>query len=359
MKRKKILSKSRSRRMFVQQKRIVRARQPYHKRILLHPVYIFFLLCTGVLLLGITFRATAIDITVTGQKLAPLPTAPAVIQHVTPIDENGVSGPTFNVGDSLATIQLHQQTIILDGICPKDTYIKFYRNDIFAGTTMCIGNSTFSIEIGLYKGLNAIVADVFSLTDGEGPASLPLYIQFGEKPSSIPTRGQVPLFEPFFLTIDFQFHGVYVYEPLNWDVVIHSGLSPYAFTVNWGDNTNTTFTTQVLGVVTLTHVYKSPGGYNGSYAIKIHAKDSKSATTTLQLMAIVNQRPTKSNPVAAVTCSTSGATNRCASWLNSVKQWLWVAWPAYGIVLLMTASFWLGEREEILRFIRGRRSIHR
>jgi hypothetical protein len=36
------------------------------------------------------------------------------------------------------------------------------------------------------------------------------------------------------------------------------------------------------------------------------------------------------------------------------SSWLKFIWPAYGVVILMAVSFWLGEREELIDLKRSR-----
>ncbi|MDB5163910.1 MAG: hypothetical protein JWS12_528 [Candidatus Saccharibacteria bacterium] len=355
---------ARARQAHTRQKKIVRANRPYHKRLLLSPISVFFLLCVGVLLIGVTYQALAADVTVVAQKPAPLPTSPAVIELLTPQNQAGDSQAPQAVASSPKTYQVDRQIITLSGSCPKDSYLKFYRNDLFAGVTMCIGDPVFSIEISLVDGLNKIEAHVFSLTDGEGPLSLPFYINYtrpslaapaAKGPTKSPTI-VVPLAGSFLLTSNYRFRGVFVNQAFNWDVDIHGGTPPYKFDVDWGDRSSSNSTHPSVSNLVLAHTYSKPGGYNGNYAIKVHATDSKAVLASMQLMAVVNNKP-KPNVLLDTTCASPAIGFGCASWLPSVRHWLWAVWPTYSVVLLMALSFWLGERQEIRQLLLPKRRI--
>jgi hypothetical protein len=84
------------------------------------------------------------------------------------------------------------------------------------------------------------------------------------------------------------------------------------------------------------------------YHITLRVTDALGNTTLLQLIAVVNGK----TPMAGVISSGGGT-----GLLTTVKNWLWLAWPAYGIFVLMVLSFWLGEREELRVLLRAQPRI--
>src|SRR5690348_9184749 len=107
--------------------RRVQRRRPVHKRILLHPISGFVLLCAGVLVAGSTFPGLAISYDVTAKVSAPALTQPAVMAPQ--VDQQHVS-------DSAYTVL---------GSCPDKSYVNLYREGTYSGTAICSSN-VFSIQ---------------------------------------------------------------------------------------------------------------------------------------------------------------------------------------------------------------------
>ncbi|OYW42039.1 hypothetical protein B7Z28_01870, partial [Candidatus Saccharibacteria bacterium 32-45-3] len=53
-----------------------------------------------------------------------------------------------------------QSPIEISGTCPVDTIVQIYKNDMFAGSTVCRENGTFKLEIDLLIGENILIARV-------------------------------------------------------------------------------------------------------------------------------------------------------------------------------------------------------
>lgn len=126
--------------------------RPLHKRVLLHPISAFLLLCVGVLVAGSTFRSQAVSYDVTATVAAPSLTSPAVISN--PANQQHVT----------------EEVVPVSGTCPNSSYVKLYRNGEFAGTAICEGGG-FNIQTTLSLGANELQARVFNFTDNEGPVS--------------------------------------------------------------------------------------------------------------------------------------------------------------------------------------------
>jgi hypothetical protein len=305
------------------------------------PYVVFIFLCIGVLLVGWTFQAEADNITVKAKVSAPLPNGPAVI--TSPGDGTHFSGVPITVA----------------GTCPTDTYVELYRNDFFSGTALCTTDGNFQLQTDLFPGANQLKARVFNLTDDEGPQPtiITVYYDVPEPPApgtggnssgSSGSSGSSAA-APFELSTDFAYKGYKVGQNIQWTINVNGGTPPYALNVDWGDGHNNVISQKEAGKVTLEHRYKSAGSHTkSSFIIKIMGTDSAGHKTFLQLFLSVG--PSGIPSIVASNLPKGPHIN---------KNWLLIAWPAYLVLGLMAASFWLGEREEIIKIkrsnFRGRR----
>jgi hypothetical protein len=310
------------------------------------PFIVFILLSIGVLLVGWTFQTEAADVHVTAKVSAPLPNGPAII--TSPGDGTRFSNVPISVS----------------GTCPTDTYVKLYRNDFFSGTAICTTDGNFTLDTDLFPGANKLDAKVFNTTDDEGPASTPIEVFYdvpqqptsntsGNNSESQPAVGSstpVPTTStsPFSLKTDFGYRGYKVGQVIEWTLDVNGGTPPYALNIDWGDGSNSIISQKDAGKVTLNHRYKKVGnGTKGSYKVKATGSDSEGRQTFLQLFLIIVP-----SGVPGFVSNTLPASPH----INS--SWLRLIWPAYFVVILMSASFWLGEREEIT-LLKNRRPLHR
>ncbi len=68
---------------------------------------------------------------------------------------------------------------MVSGTCPPSSYVKLNRNGSFSGVGTCSGN-TFQIQTDLSGGANALTAQVYNLTDNEGPAGSSITVYYDE-----------------------------------------------------------------------------------------------------------------------------------------------------------------------------------
>lgn len=118
-------------------------------------------------------------------------------------------------------------------------------------------------------------------------------------------------------------------EPWTWDLKITGGTPPYHLSAAWRDGTTTD--TQTTPSFTLQHTFSVAETYRPFIKIT----DYEGAIATLQLSAIVQPAQAASHSIGTVA--------------NDIRQYLWIIWPAYLVILLMITSFWLGEYEIIRR----------
>ncbi len=326
-----------------------------------YPLLTMIVLCVGVLIGGWTHIVTAAtnpygppqsgSYMVHASVPGPAPTQPASIVSPT-------TGTHFT-----------DKPIIIRGNCPADSgdgYVSIYRNGFYSGTALCDTNGTYQLSIDLFAGANQLVAKVYNFTDVPGPASAPITVYYDPpQPSVIPDaptpatstsskskpaaqgfsvnaapNSSAPLttIVPLTLSTDFTIHGYYVGQQSIWQLDLGGGAAPYALAVEWGDGSNSVASRGEAGPVRLTHTYEKPGGYHGNYVVKFTATDAAGSQTYLQLLVIVNSR------MPSTVGSTSPNDGGYASgMLHTLRNYIW---PSYGVVVLMLASFWLGERRE-------------
>ena len=321
-------------------KHLLRKRRPIHKRVLLHPASVFMLLCVGVLLAGWTFLAGADNLTVTASVLAPLPSKSAQITY------------PFNQAHST------RSTITVIGDCASNTYVQLYRNGSFSGIANCGPSVTsFQILTDLSLGANQFYTRVFNITNNEGPQSTPITVWRDQSRQS-PVTVQQPV-KPLTINHSYQYKTYTSGKSAVWNLNISGGVLPYALTVSWGDGQTSTVVRSNSDAFDISHTYTLSGTRVWTdYTIKLTAIDSKDTVANLQLSATVTIDGSRPNNPG----TTTGNGNANDAISKFIKQWVWLIWPTYGVILLMTTSFWLGEREEYVKLIRvvqhGRKRQH-
>jgi hypothetical protein len=151
--------------------------------------------------------------------------------------------------------------------------------------------------------------------------------------------------EPFFITSDYKYQPLQQGQSYNWKLSLSGGTPPYELIVDWGDGSTSRFVRQDGSEFSISHAYDSIEASEQTYTLLITALDARGATTILQLTAVVKDAAA---PVG-------NSQNIFTGLMTDIKRWLWVVWPVYIVVALMTLSFWIGEREVYQRFMAKRR----
>lgn len=298
-----------------------------------YPLALFLLMVMGVYLSAWTFKASGANILVSAQVHAPAVTDPAVI--TTP--KNGQHFKNIPISVS--------------GTCPANAgYVEIFRNNVLSGSALCDINGNFQLSVSLYSGRNDLVAHVFNITDDEGPVSSVVTVFYDapnppphNNPPSSPSSsggGNAATPAPLVLTTPFLYKGYYIGQKVDWPLRLSGGIAPYALSVDWGDGQNDVISRGAAGDFKIGHIYSAAGNYKNSYTIKVNAADGGGQKAFLQFFVIVTSQ--------TIAGPTGNIFSKPPPSLPGSHSWLWMAWPAYLLVLVMFLSYWLGEREELI-----------
>lgn len=135
-------------------------------------------------------------------------------------------------------------------------------------------------------------------------------------------------------------------QPVKLNLDIVGGTPPFAFSVTWGDGVMSTYVRSDVSSFSISHAYTKLNKSFGTVPIKIAAVDTNGNFSSLQIDTVLR------NPgfVANTNKPTSGS-----GFLSSIRPWLTVLWPGYVVILLMVFSFWLGERQEMIALLNGKK----
>jgi hypothetical protein len=207
------------------------------------------------------------------------------------------------------------------GLCPGDTLVKIFDNNVFVGSTLCAKGS-YSLKIDLFSGANQLVARVYDALDQAGPDSNTVTVtfndaQFAEFGSRVT------------LTSAFARRGAFPGSELTWPLTLGGGTGPYAISVDWGDGSAPQLQSQsVAGSFEIKHTYTNAGYYK----VVVRATDKNGTAAFLQVVAVANG--------AAQTGSSSSGTTT-----TTRTEVLW--WPVLLLVPFLFVAFWLGRRHEL------------
>lgn len=218
--------------------------------------------------------------------------------------------------------------IVIKGTCLKNTLVEIFKNDIFAGSTLCTEQGAFSLEIDLLIGKNDIVARVYDDLNQAGPDSNLITIFYDALPAQADPINSLDFGGPqLLINTDAVFRGVFPDQDMPIPIDVIGGTAPYAINIQWGDLTNNVVSRPDNQSFTTSHTYKKAG----TYQIAIQGSDSQGRVAFITVAAIVNGQPAV-EPTAATTTS---PTNR-----------LLLLWPLYTSAVAVLVSFWLGERRQ-------------
>lgn len=219
--------------------------------------------------------------------------------------------------------------VTVSGTCTPKTLVELYKNDIFAGSTICGDSGTYALDVDLLIGQNLLIARVYDALNQAGPDSNAVTVFYDALP---PQAGASTTLDfggaQLVLNTDAVFRGVFPEQALNVPIDIIGGTPPFAVNIQWGDSTNKVVPRGDNIGFTSSHAFSKPG----IYQIGLQASDAMGRVGFLSVAAIVNGQPATSPATAAPTQAT---TNK-----------LLALWPLYTSSVAVVASFWMGERRE-------------
>lgn len=226
-----------------------------------------------------------------------------------------------------------ESPITVSGTCPPGTVVEVFKNNIFAGSSVCEANGTFSLAVDLLIGQNTLMAKVYDALNQAGPPSNERRVTYNGIP--LQSAGLAPLgfgiTDQLLINTDAVFRGVFPNQDMSVPVSIIGGGAPYALNIQWGDATNSVYSRNNSTVFNAGHVYKKAG----TYQLSIQATDTAGRIAFLSVAVIVNGQPD-------IAAAGSTSTPRDASLLTAVL----LSWPLYAATVGMLISFWLGEIRE-------------
>lgn len=250
------------------------------------------------------------SIGLTGVVPANPPTVPATI--TTPKDQQRFSS----------------SPVTISGSCPKETLVEVYKNDIFAGSTLCSTASVYTIDIDLIFGENKLIARVYDALNQAGPDSNTVSVFYDVLP--VQSGALTPLDlggTQLLLNTDAVFRGAFPGKEMTVPIDVIGGTPPYAVNIQWGDSNNKVVPRTSSETFRAGHTYAKAG----TYQMSIQATDAAGRVAFITVASIVNGQP-----------SAIGTTGTPASTTHE----LLVLWPLYTSAVGILASFWLGERRE-------------
>lgn len=234
----------------------------------------------------------------------------------------------------------------LKGTCQQDTYIEIYRNGIFAGMVQCASDGTFKIIITLVPGVNDIIAKTRDSIGQYGPDSEKISVVFKQIVANISqnqTKSATQSYAKALLVYTPAVQrGLVINQQLNLEYEIDGGVKPYTASIDWGDGSpNTLVNHASIGNFKALHEYKK----SGQMTVRISVIDAKGDQASIQTIVVVHDIAPAATTVAACdyTKFTSSFAQYCTqpTRLEAAVNYIW---PALAITVLMTASFWIGER---------------
>lgn len=249
------------------------------------------------------------------------------------------TGATINVpqtGNRFST-----SPITVSGTCEADTLIEVYKNDIFAGSTMCTSDGTFAFEIDLLYGENRLSARVYDALNQQGPESNLVTVFYdGLPPQPAPGFNSLDFGgAQLLLNTDSVFRGSFPGQEFSMPISIIGGTPPFALNVQWGDSKNKVVSRNDNLNFDVTHSYSRAG----TYQVRLQATDAAGRVAFLTVASIINGGPDGSEGLG------SGTT--------APQNTLLALWPLYVSLVAVVVAFWLGEMRE-KRVLKNRGPIY-
>jgi hypothetical protein len=314
-----------------------------HKKLLLHPLSIFTILCCGVFMAGWTYQvlaSTLISSTIEAPELQDAATL-----------DSPPDGTVFT-----------KASVTVSGSCPADSYVNLSVNGAFSGVAWCSSSGAYSVATSLYAGTNTLKVQDFNITDEPGPVTPSIQVIYTppvvapttstvgstSAPTAVssasPTVANPVGSAPLLLTSDFQFHTFTAAQTFTWQLDLEGGTPPYDVSIDWGDDSSSKLRFPGDPIFSVQHRYTAAG----YYPVVVKSTDSIGQVRTTQLAALITNTNGQAAFLNPTNNAISGTTDKTpiTNRFPTTSRWLLLAWPFYLVVGLMLFSFWLGERRE-------------
>lgn len=285
-------------------------------------------LLVGVLLAGMTMSSFA-----SANANGPLPLPPTPGPQADSVALAGTMpepAPKTGAVITSPTTGQHFSTspVNVSGTCPKNTLVEIYKNNIFAGSSPCTSNDTFTVKVDLLYGSNSLTAVDYDVLNQAGPSSAAVDVSYDAQPPTISSLTNVNFTATqLILETDAVYRGTFPGQELNVPITIMGGAGPFAVNIQWGDNTNKVIPASNNTTINATHVYQKPG----TYKITIQGSDSQQHVAFLEIAAVINGQP---------------ATGIASTSKSPPANKFLMLWPLYACAATLVVSFWLGENRE-------------
>ncbi|HSX15680.1 MAG TPA: hypothetical protein VLF40_02730 [Candidatus Saccharimonadales bacterium] len=231
-----------------------------------------------------SYRGLAVVLVLAGVVMV----ATALLQHAaaSAFSVGGVVAITppkvsATISTPVAGATLTSQDELVAGTCPLVTphvavVIKMDGN--VAGSAMCDDNENFAMPLRFAAGAHTLVAQVFTLTGGQGPDSQPSTVTYK------PTRN-TPVATGITASSEDTFSVIGGDQTAKWDGTISGGTAPYNVIINWGDGQRENHTITLASANLnqhFTHKYDTVQSYNSLVAIS----DADGHSVQLQYAAV-------------------------------------------------------------------------
>lgn len=217
--------------------------------------------------------------------------------------------------------------IVINGTCPKDTLIEVFKNDIFAGSTLCDDSGRYETKIDLLIGRNTLTVIAFDALNQAGPDSKSVVVFYDILPSQADPLSPLSFGgQQLLINTDAVFRGSFPSETMTVPLEIIGGRAPYAVNIQWGDSTNKVVSRPNNAPFQAQHAYQKAG----TYQLSVQATDADGRVAFINVASIINGQPDVIAPMAT----------------TSPTSPLLLLWPLYAATIAVVISFWLGEQRE-------------
>lgn len=194
-----------------------------------------------------------------------------------------------------SNITFATKNIQVKGSCAVGLIVKTFKDTVFAGSTTCLADSTYEVQLDLEEGKNMLVTRQYDAVNQPSPDSDPLVVYYtppqaptidNAQPGNDPAAPRIAKFE---LKIDYDYtlQSAFTNQAFRLPIRFAGGAPPYAVSVDWGDGGTSLVSRQTAEQFIAEHTFTKPG----THPIKIRISDKDGTQAFLQFVLIVNGAP--------------------------------------------------------------------